>query len=354
MDPMVINSSKESQPNLIKGENKVIKILHFSLPNGNVNSEFLNAVRNFPNVQLNIVENSNSLSKSEIINILQENDVLILSRAPMIPDEIAANPGKLKYICYLHGTMRKPIGLPIIQSNIKVTNWGNTSGPALAEASFTLLMAVFKDLPKRILAVRSGAGQGITSMGTLISKLNIGIYGFGYAGREFAKLIQPFGANIRIFDPYATDIPKYCTSVSSLDQLFSTSQAIVIHAGLTDETQNSITRDLLAKLPDQGIIINTARGAIIDQVALFDELRIGRLRAGLDVLWPDNLPENHEARKWENLIWTCHQFNSVPWPSEGIEGQLSRYQTHLENIKAFTEGKPLQFVIDETRYLRMT
>jgi phosphoglycerate dehydrogenase-like enzyme len=110
----------------------------------------------------------------------------------------------------------------------------------------------------------------------------------------------------------------------------------------------------MAKLPDQGIIINTARGAIIDQVALFDELKSGRLRAGLDVLWPDNLPENHEARQWENLIWTCHQFSSIAWPSEGIAGELGHYQIHLENIKAFSEGKPLQFVIDEIRYLRMT
>ncbi len=107
-------------------------------------------------------------------------------------------------------------------------------------------------------------------------------------------------------------------------------------------------------LPDQGIVINTARGAIIDQAALFDELRSGRLRAGLDVLWPDDLPADHQARQWENLIWTCHEFAGSPWPSEGAKGIVKHYRVHLDNIRAFVDGGPLQFVIDEVRYSRMT
>ena len=100
--------------------------------------------------------------------------------------------------------------------------------------------------------------------------------------------------------------------------------------------------------------INTARGAIIDQTAFFEELKAKRLRAGVDVLWPDDLPVDHEARQWDNLIWTCHQFLGSPWPSEGEEGIIRSYKVHLENINAFVNGKPLHFLIDETRYLRMT
>jgi phosphoglycerate dehydrogenase-like enzyme len=159
---------------------------------------------------------------------------------------------------------------------------------------------------------------------------------------------------VRVYDPDAGGLPEGCIRAGSLRELFAASQAVVIHAGLTGETRGSVTRELLAMLPDQGIVINTARGAIVDQEALFDELRAGRLRAGLDVLWPDELPADHEARQWENLIWTCHEFGGKPWPSEGVEGELQHWKVHLDNIRAFVESRPLEHVIDEVRYSRMT
>lgn len=331
-----------------------MKALHFLASNSNVRPEFLEAVRHFPGIELELHKDWASLSPEQLAQVIRGSDILILSRAPRMPDELAQNPGHLKYICYLHGTMNRVIGLPIIRSSIKVTNWGNAMELGLAESSMTLLLAVFKDLPRRIMAVRAGNGRGIRNMGTHIAGLNVGIYGFGFAGRAFAKLLQPFDAVIRVFDPYAAGFPDYCKRVHSLQELFTASQAIVIHAGLTPETQHSVSRELLSLLPDQGIVINTARGAIIDQTALFDALKAGRLRAGLDVLWPDDLPPHHEARQWENLIWTCHQLTGEPWPSEGVDGILKQYRNHLDNIRAFAENKPLQFVIDEVRYSRMT
>ena len=159
-------------------------------------------------------------------------------------------------------------------------------------------------------------------------------------------------ADIRIHDPYAGDVPEDCTRVASLEELFDGAQAIVIHAGLTKETTASVTAELLACLPDQGVVVNTARGAIIDQDALFAELKSGRLRAGLDVLWPDNLPEDHEARTWENLIWTCHRFLGGGWPGDDTLGR--RDTNLLDNLHAIMEGRPLRFVIDEQRYNLMT
>jgi len=331
-----------------------MKAICFSGEGSVFSKELKNALKNIPNLELIEVTDWRNLSPSEITSLIQKCEIMIASRAPKIPDELATNPGNLKYICYLHGTMNKVISLPIIRSSISVTNWGNSAGNGLAEASLTLLLSIFRDLPKRILAVRNGDGRNIRSMGSSISQLKIGVYGYGFAGKEFVKLITPFGSKVQIFDPYATDIPEHCSRVSTLKELFQNSQAVVIHAGLTDETIGSVSKELLALLPDQGIIINTARGAIIDQTAFFEELKAKRLRAGVDVLWPDDLPVDHEARQWDNLIWTCHQFLGRPWPSEGEEGIIRSYKVHLENINAFVNGKPLHFLIDETRYLRMT
>jgi phosphoglycerate dehydrogenase-like enzyme len=305
-------------------------------------------------MDLRLVSDWKSFRPEQLAAMIREHDILIASRAPVVPEELATDPGRLKYICYLHGTMRKVIGLAIIRSSIVITNWGDSAGRPLAEGSLALLLAVFRDLPRRILAVRAGAGRGICSMGSAVSRLNVGVYGYGFAGREFVKLLRPFGSTVRVFDPYVENIPDDCIRVTSLDELFASSQAIVIHAGLTDQTRESVSSELLAKLPDQGIVINTARGAIIDQDALFNELRAGRLRAGLDVLWPDDLPADHEARQWQNLIWTCHEFGGRPWPDEQNADIRGHFRIHLDNIRAFVQGEPLQFVVDETRYSRMT
>lgn len=331
-----------------------MKVLHLKQERPSYPLELCDEISKTNGVEVDIVDNWASLSEGELISLIQGYDILLASRTPYIPDQLAEAPGKLKYICYIHGTMNTVIGLPIIRSDIQVTNWGNRAGRILGQDSLTLLLTVFRDLQKRMLAVRRGAGGNIKSVGYHLSQLNIGVYGFGFSAQEFVRLVQPFGATIRIYDPYISSVPDFCMQVDSLESLFSSSQAIIIHAGLTAETEKSVTKDLLAMLPDDGIIINTARGAIIDQDALFAELKSGRLRAAVDVLWPDDLPPEHEAREWENFIWTCHQFDGVHWPSEGREGMMRPYRSLLCNIKAFTEGKSLDYLIDETRYLRMT
>ncbi len=183
--------------------------------------------------------------------------------------------------------------------------------------------------------------------------LRVGVYGYGFAGKAFAHLVKVLGAEVYVFDPYAKEIPAEFTRVTSLEDLFEKVQAVSIHAALTDETRKAVTAELLAKLPDQGIVVNTARGAIIDQDALFAELKAGRLRAGLDVLDPDHLPEDHEAREWENLIYGSHCFGQFEsWPGES---PLTRRDVNvINNLKRFIAGEPLQDTIDEHRYRLMT
>ncbi len=326
--------------------------LYLLNPRG-ISEAVIEEVKVVPGLELTVNGDWERLSPEELAELIRGYDILLLSRGPRLPDELAEKPGRLKYISYLHGSIRHLIGLPIVRSNIQITNWGDSPALGLAETSLALLYACLKDLYRRIMEVRNGERCVIRSVGGTLRGLRVGIYGCGFAGREFVRLILPLGANIRIFDPYITEIPDSCVRVDSLKELFAWSQAVAVHAGLTPETEKTITAGLLSLLPDQGILINTARGAIFDQDALFSELKSGRLRAGLDVLDPDDLPPDHEARKWENLIWTCHTgSNSKPWANDGTLSR--RDEILLENLRAFVEGRPLNYVIDEKRYSLMT
>ena len=330
---------------------QTVRAIYLSHPRG-LSERAVREVRAVPGLDLVEDETWPSMSPEQLADRVRAFDVLLLSRGPALPDALAESPGKLRHICYLHGSVRQSIGLPIIRAGITVTNWGDAAGTGLAMGSLVLLQASLLDLHKRIMAVRRGGSRGFNSVGGTVTGLRVGVYGYGFAGREFVRLARALGAEVRIFDPYASDFPDDCTRVPSLEALFDGAQAIVIHAGLTPETTGSVTAALLARLPDQGVVVNTARGAIIDQDALFAELKAGRLRAGLDVLSPDELPEDHEARTWENLIWTCHRFLGGGWPGDDSLGR--RDENLLTNLRAVVDGRPLQFVIDEQRYHLMT
>lgn len=310
-------------------------------------------IRKIPGMDLVVDDNWRGMSPEALASRIREFEILLLSREPDLPDVLLANePGNLKYVCFLHGSVKR-VGEQIIKSpDITVTNWGDHPAMGLANGSLVLLFMCLLDVHKRIMAVRQGGGKGIDSIGGTVKGLRVGLYGCGFAGKAFLKLIQPLGAEIKIYDPYIDEVPVGCKRVDSLDKMFENIQALVVFAGLTEETRHTVNAERLAMLPDHGIVINMARGAIINQDALFAELKSGRLRAGLDVLEPDNLPEDHEARKWENLIWTCHHFAGIDWPGE--ETLCRRDEVVLENLRAYAEGKPLNYVIDEAKFKLMT
>ena len=311
--------------------------------------------------QLDVVENGKEIPDHERAEKIRQYPVLLTGwNSAAVPRELAANPGSLRYICNVTGEMRGWVPLEIIESGIPVTNWGDAVANSIAEGAVALLLATLKDLHFQIETIRRGGGMADPSAtGGTIEELDLGLYGCGAIGRRFIELIRPFGAIIRIFDPYMGEPPNGCSAAGSLDELFSRSQAIVILAGLTDETRHSVTAGLLARLPRHGVVINVARGGIVDQAALFAELRSGRLRAGLDVLEPDILPADHEARQWENCILTAHGIHRA-WPSDGQPAAKpspmykAMYRVCLDNLKRFQAGQPVRFTMDRVRYLRST
>jgi len=316
---------------------------------------FLDALEEFGGVTF--IEDAAGLDEERIARHVRRHPVLLTcwSSAPT-PVCLAAEPGKLAYICNVTGTVRRWVPLELIEAGIPVTNWGDAAAHSVAEGAVALLLATLKDLHERIRIVR-GDGWGIDphTHGGSLEGLGVGIYGMGVIARRFVEMIQPFRPVLYVFDPYVDDMPAGVTRVGSLEELFEKSQAVVIHAGLSDETRGSVTADLLARLPDHGVVINTARGGIIDQPALFAELQSGRLRAGLDVLEPDRLPEGHPARKWPNVILSCHGIENG-WPDDH-KPPTKLHKMHeicIENLRNFFAGRALRFRMDRDRYLRST
>lgn len=303
--------------------------------------------------ELTIVEQGNAMSDAEKIELLQKHDVVLTGwgHTP-IPAEIAESPGELKYVCNITGTVAGFVPREVVVSDILVSNWGNTPAVEIAEGSLALLLAVLKDMHHQTVEVADGKwGLPESDFGGTLYKATVGVYGCGMIGRQFIEFIQPFKPMVKVLDPYCNELPDGCESVDNLDSLFRGSQIVVVCAGLTEATKHSITSEHLALLPRDGIVINAARGAIIDQDALFAELESGRIRAGLDVLEPDNLPADHPARKWPNLILSGHSIHRQ-WPLHGEPPTklVMRYEVCLANLRRFAAGESIEFEITPERY----
>jgi len=335
----------------------MLKILHVARRESRMSpgSLFAKALREFG--EFVIVEDGDDMTDAEALALMREADVLLTGwDARMIPAPLAEDPGRVRYVLNLGGTCRSSVPIEIVRSGIPVTNWGDAPANQIAEGAMALLLAVLKDLRQRTehtASVRKGTLKEMGLVSGALRGLRLGLYGCGAIGRRFVELVAPFDPEIFVHDPFVAALPKSLKPLDSLEDLFARCEAVVILVGLSDETRGSVTPELLSRLPDHGVVINTARGAVVDQDALFAELKSGRLRAGLDVLIDDDYLDGHEAHSWPNAIITCHDIGKYRWPKRSP--RLSEAdKVALENLRRFVAGEELRFVMDEKRYLLST
>lgn len=286
---------------------------------------------------------------------MQNYDILFTTWGNVtLPKMLADNPGKLKYICNITGSIKGWVPPCFIEHpTIQVTNWGNAAAFSVAEGAMTLLLAVLKNIPcyqDDFRANRERHTRHPQLQGTLYN-CRVGIYGMGVIAKCFVEMLRPFRSVMFCYDPYCASVPSDVTQCDSLDELFNHSDIVVVHAGLCDGTINTVNAKCLAKLPDGGIIINTARAGIIDEDALMAELTTGRLRAGLDLMKPEDRfpPVDHPIRKLNNVICTDHFVSATEWLTDN-EYLWSVNDIVISNLKRFVNGQPLEFTFDKQRY----
>jgi D-3-phosphoglycerate dehydrogenase len=179
-----------------------------------------------------------------------------------------------------------------------------------AELSWALLMACARMLPAAINHVKTGGWDREQFPGIMLNGKRIGIIGCGRIGTWMSRYAHAFGMDIVGFDPFIDKFPPRITPVS-LEELARTSDFITLHVPLTDGTKKLFSEKHFAAVKTGAILINTSRGAVIDEQALLDALESKRIKAaGLDVLTAEPDIERsalfHYAQTHDNLILTPH------------------------------------------------
>jgi len=234
-------------------------------------------------------------------------DGLIVRTGKISREVIQASP-RLRVIAK-HGIGVDNVDVPAATAlKIPVLISASANYRSVAEHALGLMLSLAKDIPSLDARVRQGHWDKTTYRGVELFRKGLGLVGFGRIGRRLAELVAPFEMDVVVFDPFLTrDVPAPITCVQEIGALLQAVDIVSLHLPLTAGTRHLIGGKELAMMKKTACLINTARGEVVDEVALIAALEQGIIAgAGLDTLAkepPENLDRLCSAGK---LVLTPH------------------------------------------------
>jgi phosphoglycerate dehydrogenase-like enzyme len=251
---------------------------------------------------------------------------------------------KLRAVLHSAGSVKSLAGPELWRRGIAVSSAAVANAVPVAEYTLAMILLAGKDLfaaRDRLRAERTYPGWGLVP-GIGNHGRRVGVIGASRIGRRLLELLRPFDLVPSLTDPYVDEAGAAALGVPllPLDDLLRTSDIVTIHAPETPETHHLIGARELALMPDGAVLINTARGSLLDHDALTTELRAGRLSAILDVTDPEPLPADSPLFDLPNAFITPHLAGS-----QGNE--VSRLGlTVAEEAGRLVGGRALAYAVD--------
>lgn len=267
------------------------------------------------------------LNQSETISLLQGVGGLIAGTESLSKD-VLESAKDLKVISRC-GTGVENVDLDAAKGlGIKVFNTPDAPTEAVAELALGLILAVLRKIAQADHTIRHGKWSAY--MGNLLYGKTLGIAGLGRIGRHLIEITMPFRLKVLAYDqnPDNAVANKLAIKLSGLTKLLAESDIVSLHLPLNTETKDIIGAKELEKMKSSSILINTARGGLINEDALFEALKDKKIGgAGLDVYKEE--PYQGRLKELENVILTCHM---------GAYAVESRNQMEMEAVDNLIKG----------------
>jgi D-3-phosphoglycerate dehydrogenase len=212
----------------------------------------------------------------------------------------------------------------------------------MAEATVLMILAALYDLDGAQARIRQNQWRPPQLKARQLRDKTIGLIGLGRIGRETARLLEPWGATLQYSarrDGDLTGLPLMPRV--DLDTLLRTSDVVVVLASLNSETRGLINADKLRLMKKSAVLVNTARGAIVDEAALADALKSGTIAgAALDCFAIEPLPDDSPLRRLPNLVLTPHMIGHT------VEAHHSLEVATRDNLDRIFAGQPPRYVVN--------
>lgn len=249
-------------------------------------------------------------SQDERAAILKDAQCVLVGGAPIDRALLERLPALELIIRY--GVGLDTLDIPAAtEHGVLVAHYPDFCQPEVANHALMLLLAVARKLVPHDRSIRAGAYRGVPlPVSAPLTGETLGLVSFGNIGRQMAKRVQALDMRVLAYDPYLDDAVFAQHGVDrapSLEALLDEADHVSIHAPLTPETHHMFSREQFAQMKPTAILVNTARGPIVDEAALVEALRAGQIAgAGLDVFEREPLTPDSPLLEFENVALTPH------------------------------------------------
>lgn len=290
------------------------------------------------------LESAQARTPAELMGLVADADAVITQFAPVNAEVIGAM--KKARVIVRYGIGVDNVDLEAARARrIPVCNVPDYCIAEVADHTLAFILALTRQVAvhsNRVHAGTWGLGAPLSSLRAL-ADMTVGVVGFGRIGRAVARRLVAFGGRVMVHDPVAdpTEVVQLGAVPADLGGLFAVSDCVTLHCPSTAQTRGMVNRQALAVMKDGAVLVNLARGDLVDTVALVEALDSGKLSgAALDVFTPEPVPAGHPILKRDNVILAPHIASaSVP-----AVGRLRRSAASL--AVAAVRGEPLGSVVN--------
>ncbi|MEU6140596.1 hydroxyacid dehydrogenase [Streptomyces sp. NPDC047081] len=244
--------------------------------------------------------------------VLTDVDLLVTGwGCPPLDAAVLAAAPRLRAVVHTAGSVRAHITEACWERGIEVSSAAAANALPVAEYTVAMILLTGKQVLERareFKATRTRAPWLRTPRTVGNHHRTIGILSASLTGRRVMELLRPHDVEILLYDPYVTDAEAAELGASRVElrELFTRSDTVSVHTPLLPATRGLVSRTLIRAMRPDAVLINTARGAVVDQNAIADAARAGRIRAVLDVTDPEVLPPEHPLWDCDNVLLTPH------------------------------------------------
>lgn len=253
-------------------------------------------------------------SEKEAASLIKGADIAITSwNCPPLTRDILDEAPDLKLVIHAAGSVRGIVTDELWNRGIRVVSAASALGKGVAETALGLTIVSLKNIFNLNMVTSMGGWNLQNHTVKDIYDIKIGVIGAGHAGRHYIKLMRNFEVEILLYDPTLDE--EACKELGArkctLASLMAESDVVSVHAPSLPVTRHMINAENLSRMKDGAVLINTARGTLINEYDLIEELRKGRISACIDVTDPEPPAELNELRLIPNVILTPHIAGAV-------------------------------------------
>ncbi len=248
-------------------------------------------------------------TKEELKEALKGIDIVFCGwRSTFYDEEVLEAADSLKILAYTAGSLAQVVDETIFKKNITVLGANCVFAESVAESCLCYSMVGLRRIVKYAKVMEEGGWKPLDFLTEGLMNRTVGLIGFGAIAQKFVNFLKPFNVNILVNSRHLTEeeAAKHGVTKAEFNEVFEKSDVVSVHQGLSEKTFHMIGKEQLDKMKDGALLINTARGAVIDEEALCDVLKTGRIHAVLDVYEKEPPIEDSPLRKLENVTAIPH------------------------------------------------